>query len=189
MLEKLSNSFNKKIIPYIKKTWRLTWWIFLIIFWLLPTYFIAFDDVPAIRWVWFSICCWGILICLGGLIDAMGVITLKKSRLSQIHPLKILLKTLRSATITIFLCATVYYGERVAPFSEAAYKKSDFLENFFTNIYFSVVTFSTLGYGDFSPQTGLSKFTSAFEAVSGNLHLGIFVGCIIWSLQYSSDGN
>lgn len=42
-------------------------------------------------------------------------------------------------------------------------------------IYFSAVTFSTLGYGDFAP-TGPLRLVAACEALLGNLHLGMVVG-------------
>jgi len=42
-------------------------------------------------------------------------------------------------------------------------------------VYFSAVTFSTLGFGDFSPSTN-SRIFAAFQAIIGNLHLGIIVG-------------
>lgn len=45
-------------------------------------------------------------------------------------------------------------------------------------IYFSTVTFSTLGYGDFQPAPA-ARLWAGFEAVIGNLHLGIFVGSVL----------
>ncbi|WP_045392608.1 potassium channel family protein [Falsirhodobacter sp. alg1] len=38
--------------------------------------------------------------------------------------------------------------------------------------YFSVITISTIGYGDFSPQTAMGKVFTIFYVISG---LGIFV--------------
>lgn len=42
-------------------------------------------------------------------------------------------------------------------------------------VYFSAVTFSTLGYGDFHPCSN-SQLFAAFQAMLGNLHLGLIVG-------------
>ncbi|MGB0908319.1 MAG: potassium channel family protein [Maricaulaceae bacterium] len=42
------------------------------------------------------------------------------------------------------------------------------------NLYFSAVTFSTLGFGDIKPAPNAQVF-AAFEALIGNLHLGIMV--------------
>lgn len=43
------------------------------------------------------------------------------------------------------------------------------------SVYFSAVTFSTLGYGDFHPCSNAQLF-AAFQAMLGNLHLGLIVG-------------
>ena len=39
---------------------------------------------------------------------------------------------------------------------------------------YSVVTFTTLGYGDFTP-VGLSRIFAAFEAFTGSFTLALFV--------------
>jgi hypothetical protein len=41
-------------------------------------------------------------------------------------------------------------------------------------LYYSVVTFTTLGYGDFTP-IGLSRIFAAFEAFTGSFTLALFV--------------
>ncbi|RCU52831.1 MULTISPECIES: pentapeptide repeat-containing protein [Corallincola] len=41
-------------------------------------------------------------------------------------------------------------------------------------LYFSVVTFTTLGYGDIAP-VGLSRFIAAFEAFTGSFTIALFV--------------
>ena len=46
--------------------------------------------------------------------------------------------------------------------------------NFPAAIYFSVVTFTSLGYGDISP-VGFSRFLAAGEAL-----LGVFMICCLW---------
>lgn len=43
------------------------------------------------------------------------------------------------------------------------------------HIYFSAVTFSTLGFGDITPARGARLYAAA-QAIIGNLHLGIVVG-------------
>ena len=42
-------------------------------------------------------------------------------------------------------------------------------------LYFSAVTFSTLGYGDFRPCEA-ARLIASSEALIGNLHLGLIVG-------------
>lgn len=48
--------------------------------------------------------------------------------------------------------------------------------------YFSAVTFSTLGYGDFGPSPKAQVF-SAIQAILGNLHLGMIVGATFAATQ------
>ncbi len=45
---------------------------------------------------------------------------------------------------------------------------------FFEKIYFSIVTFSTLGYGDISP-VGKVKIVAALQAISGPITVGYFI--------------
>lgn len=52
-------------------------------------------------------------------------------------------------------------------------------------LYFSVVTFSTLGFGDYTACS--YKIVSALEALLGNLHLGIFVGAVFYYLTESAS--
>ncbi len=53
-------------------------------------------------------------------------------------------------------------------------------------VYFSAVTFSTLGFGDFSPKPPARMF-AAIQAILGNLHLGIIVGAIFAATQQSKN--
>ncbi len=48
------------------------------------------------------------------------------------------------------------------------------MEYFFNSIYYSVVTFTTLGYGDITP-VGASRFVAALEAFIGSFTLALFV--------------
>ncbi|MEJ8563549.1 ion channel [Yoonia sp. GPGPB17] len=49
-------------------------------------------------------------------------------------------------------------------------------------IYFSSVTFSTLGYGDFAPQPSI-RIIAAAQALLGNLHLGMIVGATFAAIR------
>ena len=53
---------------------------------------------------------------------------------------------------------------------------------FLDAVYFSAVTFSTLGYGDFAPHTSV-RLAAAAQAIIGNLHLGIIVGTAFLATQ------
>ena len=49
-------------------------------------------------------------------------------------------------------------------------------------LYFSAVSFSTLGFGDFTPNSATRGFAAA-QAVLGNLHLGLLVGAFVAAAQ------
>ena len=46
-------------------------------------------------------------------------------------------------------------------------------------VYFSLVTMTTLGYGDISPATSIARAFSAFEAVMGQLYLAVLVARLV----------
>lgn len=48
------------------------------------------------------------------------------------------------------------------------------IKHFFSCVYFSVVTFTTLGYGDLTP-SGSSRILAAFEAFAGSFTIALFV--------------
>lgn len=48
----------------------------------------------------------------------------------------------------------------------------------FTPFYFSVVTFTTLGFGDISPQTTLGEIVVSFEVFFGYMTLGLFLSVL-----------
>jgi len=49
------------------------------------------------------------------------------------------------------------------------------LGNFLDCLYFSVVTFTTLGYGDFQPAVGLSRIFVSLESIIGAITMALFV--------------
>jgi len=51
---------------------------------------------------------------------------------------------------------------------------SENLSNFFSTVYFSVVTFTTLGYGDIQP-VGISRLVATVEAFVGSFALALYV--------------
>jgi hypothetical protein len=50
----------------------------------------------------------------------------------------------------------------------------DNISFFFECLYYSVVTFTTLGYGDFIP-VGFSRLEAALEAFTGSFTIALFV--------------
>jgi len=67
----------------------------------------------------------------------------------------------------------VHDGEEVLKW-RANYTFSENIMQLLTCLYFSVVTFTTLGYGDLTP-FGLSRFLAAIEAFIGSFTLALFV--------------
>ena len=64
------------------------------------------------------------------------------------------------------------------------------VKDLITVIYFSIVTFTTLGYGDFRPTEQIRIF-AALEAVLGYICLGLFIATVAVVLQKisSKDGD
>lgn len=59
-------------------------------------------------------------------------------------------------------------------------------DNLLTSLYFSMVTWTTLGYGDFAPNEA-ARFYAAFEALIGYLYLGVFVSVFYRCLTFSGN--
>jgi len=53
-----------------------------------------------------------------------------------------------------------------------------------TSVYFSIVTWTTLGYGDFSPIEDL-RFLAAFESMMGYLYMAVLVGLLLNLTQHN----
>ncbi|GAW97912.1 MULTISPECIES: ion channel [Colwellia] len=79
----------------------------------------------------------------------------------------------------ILVCAILYTftglsynGEIQAVSSEQSMEEN--VAFFFSSLYYSVVTFTTLGYGDFTP-VGISRAIAALEAFTGSFTIALFV--------------
>jgi len=90
------------------------------------------------------------------------------------------LRVILFALLIIFSCATLYFsfginssvGTLIA-FDAKLTMQQNF--NYFANcLYFSVVTFTTLGYGDLSP-FGITRLIAAIEAFTGAFTIALFV--------------
>ena len=81
--------------------------------------------------------------------------------------------------LLIFGCALLFFATGVAEVGgvsgyDGQVGTADNLENFLNILYFSVVTFTTLGYGDISP-VGIARLIAAIEAFLGTFVMALFV--------------
>ena len=89
------------------------------------------------------------------------------------EPLRVVLFSL----ILILGCAVIYFFLDTTsdnPLYAGTEGLLFYLLEFLNAIYFSVVTFTTLGYGDISP-FGVARFVAALEAFVGSFMMALFV--------------
>ncbi len=77
-----------------------------------------------------------------------------------------------SFTFLFFFSGLIYNGEVIAYNAQASFSEN--VDQLLSCAYFSIVTFTTLGYGDITP-TGLSRVLAAIEALFGSFTLALFV--------------
>ncbi len=84
------------------------------------------------------------------------------------------IRVVLASGIVIVGCALVYTflglsvdGSTVAPV------------HFLSSLYFSVVTFTTLGYGDYAPPSGLGRAVAAMEAMTGLFLMSLFLVTLV----------
>ena len=77
---------------------------------------------------------------------------------------------------TLILLIQFYMGEKAHHFIEAERLTRESAIDLF---YYLVITFTTVGFGDISPNTLLAKMITALIAMSGMLFTGVFVGSIL----------
>lgn len=83
-------------------------------------------------------------------------------------------------SLLIILCCAVMYTftglkfEGTTHIYDATLPFIDNLNFFLSSLYYSVVTFTTLGYGDYTP-VGISRLIAAAEAFTGSFTIALFV--------------
>lgn len=82
-----------------------------------------------------------------------------------------------NGAITIFIFALVHSAYGIIYTGPLA-GRGDSRHDLADTIYFSVVTFTTLGYGDFQPSSGMRGLAAA-EALLGYVYLGFLVGAAV----------
>lgn len=55
-------------------------------------------------------------------------------------------------------------------------------------LYFSLITVTTVGYGDVLPVTAVARIWAALEAVVGTLYIAILIGRIVGELRFGRSG-
>jgi hypothetical protein len=91
------------------------------------------------------------------------------------EPLKIIAFTWLAIMIyaVIYLFSGLNYAGEVIKFDMSA-GVSENIYHLLDTLYFSIITFTTLGYGDITPQ-GFSRFLASTEALMGSFSLALFV--------------
>jgi len=89
------------------------------------------------------------------------------------------LRIISLSILIIVICALVYSftGLNYQEHTQSISSQNSFTENvscFLSSLYFSVVTFTTLGYGDITP-VGISRAIAAVEAFTGSFTIALFV--------------
>ncbi|WP_068545400.1 pentapeptide repeat-containing protein [Thalassotalea crassostreae] len=89
------------------------------------------------------------------------------------------LRVVKFSILLIFICALLYFFTGIRIDGEPFYFQSGDsllvnLEHFLTCLYYSVVTFTTLGYGEITP-IGISRAIAATEAFTGSFTIALFV--------------
>ncbi len=82
----------------------------------------------------------------------------------------------------IILSAVGYYFS-MSGFKDGVGKYEGFLDA----LYFSIVTITTLGYGEITPDTGLAKLFVSFEVLFGLLVIGLFLNAIANSIKDATE--
>ena len=95
------------------------------------------------------------------------------------NPIRLSLDAIISITLSVLSFAYMYNTFGInPPAGQDGYSQWD-------AVYFSAVTFSTLGFGDFSPSSNM-RLVAAFQAIVGNLHLGVIVAAAFLAVSRST---
>jgi len=98
----------------------------------------------------------------------------------SINPVRLIRDIIISMSYTVISFAYLYKQLGIADTSVEPLR--EFSGTGFTYVYFSAVTFSTLGFGDFRPMPE-ARMVAALEALFGNLHLGIMAGAVFYLIN------
>jgi len=109
------------------------------------------------------IVCFSLILAVYFFLDAVLFLLMKESREFKVDIRRLFWDVMRSAAFTIIIFSYIF---RMTGISSTAGANVFVLDH----LYFSAVTFSTLGFGDYRP-LGLGKLAASAEAILGNFHL------------------
>lgn len=124
-----------------------------------------------------------LVIAIGIFVIAVGIWTindlLRKEEDKAIYPVYVALILGGLMVVFIFEFAAVYA-------SIGMIHNGKEVHDFKSALYFSVVTWTTLGYGDFQPVEAARKI-AALQALLGYMFMALFMGITIYILSRSFD--
>ena len=83
------------------------------------------------------------------------------------------------------LWAAIYLA--IDSFSPGSIQTSDLADRQTELLYFSLVTLSTIGYGDIVPLSGTARIVTALEGVTGVLYIAITVALLVGRFRHESQ--
>lgn len=93
------------------------------------------------------------------------------------NPIRLVNDILNSGVFTILSFSAIY---RIGGLVDTLSLET--VSNARDAVYFSAVTFSTLGFGDFRPAANI-RLVASLQALIGNLHLGLLAGAVFYALS------
>ncbi|WP_225940602.1 ion channel [Desulfomicrobium macestii] len=89
--------------------------------------------------------------------------------------------------ILAFAFGILYYSIGGSNFNTAFLKGNDGNPGFWALQYYSIVTFTTLGFGDIVPKTGVAAFLVTLEVITGYIMLGGLIAIFANRLAKRND--
>jgi hypothetical protein len=83
-----------------------------------------------------------------------------------------------TSSIAVYACEYAYFGLRDTSI-QLDQTHDGVVRDGFTSLYFSVVTWTTLGYGDFVPAGRITRFFAAWEALTGYLMMAVLISALV----------
>ncbi len=81
---------------------------------------------------------------------------------------------------------TLHVAEKTAS-SASSFNFGDNVGTIFNTLYFTVVTMTTVGYGDITPQTYLSKIIVVLECLTSYVMFGLMIGILSRGVDFNKD--